>query len=110
MDGGTEIEITMSAGIGKNLTEAEMALKYAKSNKTKKIVIYNESLPIVKEFENNINNYKLVKALTNMAKIFNLSIVAEFVENEKTAEILRKLDIDYFQGYYFSKPKNIEEI
>jgi len=65
---------------------------------------------LIKNIERNENNCKLVKALTNMVKIFDLSIVAEFVENEKIAEILRDLGIDYLQGYYFSKPKNIEEI
>ncbi|ACM93273.1 ggdef family protein [Nautilia profundicola AmH] len=65
---------------------------------------------LIRNIENNANNYKLVKALTNMAKIFNLSVVAEYVENEKIAEMLKELGIEYLQGYFFSKPINLNEL
>jgi len=31
-------------------------------------------------------------------------MVAEFVDNEDIVKILKNLDIDYAQGYYYSQP------
>ena len=39
-----------------------------------------------------------------MAKEFNFQIVAEFVENKEIFEILKELEVNYSQGYYFSEP------
>ena len=39
-----------------------------------------------------------------------IKTVAEYVENEEILRIIKELDIDYGQGYLFSKPKLIEEI
>jgi len=34
----------------------------------------------------------------------NLKILVEFVENEEILKIIRNLDVDYAQGFYFGKP------
>lgn len=36
-------------------------------------------------------------------------VVGEGVEDEKTFELLRDLNVDYIQGYYFSKPLPVDE-
>ena len=40
-----------------------------------------------------------------MAHSLSLKTVAEFVENEEIANELKKLSVDYAQGYFFSKPE-----
>ncbi|WP_180754018.1 putative bifunctional diguanylate cyclase/phosphodiesterase [Persephonella hydrogeniphila] len=45
-----------------------------------------------------------VKSLINLGKGMNLKILAEFVENEEILKIVKELDIDYAQGFYFGKP------
>lgn len=43
----------------------------------------------------------------NMAKLLqklSIEVVAEFVENRETAEILRRAGIRYGQGYYLGMP------
>lgn len=45
-----------------------------------------------------------VKALNEMAHGLGKQTVAEFVENEKILETLKKYDVDYAQGYYIGKP------
>jgi EAL domain-containing protein (putative c-di-GMP-specific phosphodiesterase class I) len=35
--------------------------------------------------------------------------VAEWVENEETAGILREIGIDYAQGYFFGRPGTIRQ-
>ena len=45
-----------------------------------------------------------MKATVNMIKELGLKIVAEGVETEEQVEGIKKLGIDYIQGFYFSKP------
>ena len=35
----------------------------------------------------------------------NLKVVAEGVETKEQFELLKSIDCDYFQGYYFAKPQ-----
>jgi diguanylate cyclase (GGDEF)-like protein len=46
----------------------------------------------------------IVQGLQRIAEELNLITIAEFVENESTANITRDLGINWAQGYYFSKP------
>lgn len=50
------------------------------------------------------NSYKTVESIIHFAKALHLSVVAEFVENEATAEALKRMGVQYAQGYYFGKP------
>lgn len=54
--------------------------------------------------------YLLLESIVSFAKKLDIKIVAEFVENEKIFEELKSLDIDFYQGYYFDKPKPLEII
>ena len=47
----------------------------------------------------------VVKTINSMAHSLSLKTVAEFVENEEIAKELKKLSVDYAQGYFFSKPE-----
>jgi len=50
------------------------------------------------------NSFYVVESIVSFAKKMNIKTVAEFVENEEIFNILKKIGVDYFQGYYFSKP------
>lgn len=55
----------------------------------------------------------LVQAIMAMAKALGLSVVAEGVETERQLQILRDVDCDFVQGYYYSKPlsyQNFEQL
>lgn len=43
-----------------------------------------------------------------MAKLKNMEIVAEFVENEEIALKLAEMGIDWLQGYHIGKPVPVE--
>lgn len=45
-----------------------------------------------------------VKALVDVARGMGIRTIAEFVENAATVEILRRLGVDYVQGYYVGRP------
>ncbi len=49
-------------------------------------------------------NLNIVALIIDLAHRFDLTVVAEGVEDRETLEILQGLDCDLVQGYYFSKP------
>ncbi|SFP95760.1 PAS domain S-box-containing protein/diguanylate cyclase (GGDEF) domain-containing protein [Hydrogenimonas thermophila] len=54
-------------------------------------------------------NVEIVKMIIDTAKVFDLKVVAEGVENEKILKYLDSCGCDYYQGYYFSKPITVDE-
>lgn len=55
-------------------------------------------------------DYKIVYNIKNIAHLLNMQIVIEGVETEKQFEVLNDIGCDYFQGYYFSKPVELDEV
>lgn len=52
----------------------------------------------------------LVKAIVEVARGLGKKTIAEFVENEETAHLLREYGVDYSQGYHIGRPGPILEI
>nr|MCU0570755.1 EAL domain-containing protein [Oculatellaceae cyanobacterium Prado106] len=50
------------------------------------------------------NDKAIVAAIVAMAKVLNLKLVAEGVENKMQENLLRSLGCEEVQGYFFSKP------
>jgi len=51
---------------------------------------------------------EMVKTMTEIGRITQSKVVAEQVEDEATVTLLSSLDIDYIQGFHFSKPMPFE--
>ncbi|WP_421847859.1 putative bifunctional diguanylate cyclase/phosphodiesterase [Marinomonas sp.] len=51
----------------------------------------------------------IITAVLHIANELNYQVVAEGVETEEQAKILRDLNVDYLQGYYFSRPMESEQ-
>ena len=47
---------------------------------------------------------KMVEVVLEIAKILNVKVVAEGVEEEAQYKLLKEMNCDIIQGYYFSKP------
>jgi len=47
---------------------------------------------------------QIVKGINDIAKDLNLTTVAEYIEDEDTADILCDLGIDWGQGFLFGRP------
>ncbi|MBS4957106.1 MAG: EAL domain-containing protein [Clostridium sp.] len=69
-------------------------------------------LKIDKIFIDNCSDidYKIVNNVKNIAHLLNMKTVVEGVETEKQFNILKELGCDYFQGYYFAKPMELDEL
>ena len=50
------------------------------------------------------DNKMLVSALVAIARQFDMTVIAEHVENAAEARVLRSLEVDGFQGYLFGRP------
>jgi PAS domain S-box-containing protein len=51
-----------------------------------------------------------LKAVNRVAKTIGIKTVAELVEDQATIEVLRKLGVDYAQGFGISQPSPLSEI
>ncbi|MCP4445678.1 MAG: EAL domain-containing protein [Myxococcales bacterium] len=60
--------------------------------------------------EHDANNCALVEAIVRIGNDLGLTIVAEGVETQQQAEILRELGANELQGFFFSRPVPPEEI
>ncbi|HEX4940718.1 MAG TPA: EAL domain-containing protein, partial [Candidatus Kapabacteria bacterium] len=52
----------------------------------------------------------LVRAIVEVARVFGLMTVAEFVENEAIVDMLAELGVDYAQGYHIAEPRFFDRI
>lgn len=59
---------------------------------------------LIKQIHKDKNSYRIVKLVNNFAQESGIKTVAEFVENDDIYEVLKILEVDYAQGYYFGKP------
>ncbi|ALR77567.1 EAL domain-containing protein [[Enterobacter] lignolyticus] len=52
----------------------------------------------------------IVKSICEMARVKNLTLVAEFVETDAQRALLYQLGVDYLQGYLLGKPRPLAEL
>lgn len=52
----------------------------------------------------------IVDAIIQMAHRLNMKVVAEGAESEQQVDLLREMDCDYIQGFYYSKPLPMKEL
>ncbi len=80
---------------------------------------YLQTLPVdylkiagafLRHIESDPVEYAMVEAINRVGHVMRLKTVAEGVENFETLETLRKLGVDYAQGYAISKPEPLEDL
>ncbi len=59
----------------------------------------------VRDLPTNQDNQLFVRTLISLAKGIGLKTVAEWVETEEEAELLRNEGVDYLQGWHYGKPE-----
>ena len=72
-----------------------------------------DNLKIDKTFVLNLfkdRNKEIVKLSIDIAKVYDIDVVAEGVEDEKSLEYIKKHGCKFYQGYYFSKALPAKEI
>jgi diguanylate cyclase (GGDEF)-like protein len=59
---------------------------------------------LIKNIDKDKASYIIVKSIVNYAKELNIKTIAEYIHSKEVFEICKSLGIDYFQGFYISKP------
>ncbi len=58
---------------------------------------------------NDFKSKRILSSVVSMAKWLRLKVIAEGVETEEQFDFLKRIQCDYIQGYYFSKPMPVSE-
>ena len=92
--------------LGINFSMDDFGTGYSSLSYIRKLPI--DEIKIDRHFINDLSQYKnaeeMVKTILNIAKIFNLSVVAEGVETEEQKNFLIKHGCKVFQGFLYSEP------
>lgn len=64
----------------------------------------------IRNLADNSDDQILVNALCSVARGFGKKITAEFVENKEIFILIKKMEIDFAQGYYVGKPAESNEM
>lgn len=63
----------------------------------------------VEEILTNQSDHSIVKAIATMAKTMDMKTIAEFVQCDKSMEVLSELGVDFVQGYGIEMPKPLSD-
>ncbi len=64
----------------------------------------------VRDLLTDVRSQATVRAIVELAKGLGIETVAEYVESHEIARALRRLGVDYAQGYAYGKPQPLAEI
>ncbi|MEM7026709.1 MAG: EAL domain-containing protein [Pseudomonadota bacterium] len=64
----------------------------------------------VKDITKDKIDLAMVKSMKDISDVMNMQTIAEFVENDEILQLLKKIGVDYVQGYGIAKPKPLVEI
>ncbi len=77
------------------------SLSYLKNFKVNKLKIDQS---FIRDFLDDNNDKAIVQAIINLANTFNLKVQAEGVETKEHVQLLRHLNCNLVQGYFYNKP------
>jgi EAL domain-containing protein (putative c-di-GMP-specific phosphodiesterase class I) len=61
----------------------------------------------VKDMSTDPIDRAMVEAITRVAHVMQIRAIAEWVEDEPTLQLLKAMGVDFAQGYYLGKPKEV---
>ncbi|GBE47804.1 phytochrome-like protein cph2 [bacterium BMS3Bbin12] len=121
-------EITETAGIA-SLSDASDFINVIKSTGCKfslddfgsgmSSYAYLKNLPVdflkidgafVRDLAENTSDFAVVKSMCEVGHFMEKAVIAEFVQSERSIELLRGLGVDYAQGYAVERPHRLEEL
>ena len=62
---------------------------------------------LIQKIDTDMEAYILVESIINLAHKLNIKIICEFVSTQTIFKLLKNLNVDQFQGYYFHQPEEI---
>lgn len=83
------------------------SLYYLKNLPVDRIKIAKE---MIDNIESDIYSHSIAQMVINIAKTKDIRVIAEGVETKEQWEILKNLECDEIQGYYFSRPLTEDDV
>ncbi len=59
---------------------------------------------LIKDIDKNRDSWAIVRSIVQFAHTLGIKVIAEFVHSKEVLSILKELDVDEFQGFYFYEP------
>lgn len=63
---------------------------------------------LISNIDRDIHAQIMVETIVGLAKKLNIDTIAEFVSSQEILNVVKRLNVDYAQGYYTGKPESIE--
>ena len=64
----------------------------------------------IKDMINNPCDFAVVKSICEIGQFMGKKVIAEFVESDEILEILRKIGVNYGQGYGIERPRMLKDL
>jgi EAL domain-containing protein (putative c-di-GMP-specific phosphodiesterase class I) len=64
----------------------------------------------VKDIVDDPIDHAMVKSINEIAHVMGMQTIAEFVENDEIKGMLRKIGVDYAQGYGIGRPQVFDKL
>jgi len=64
----------------------------------------------VRHLAHDTTDQLVIEAVVNIARALGTRTVAEFVGDEETVDLLRRLGVDYGQGYHLGRPVPVGDV
>ncbi|WP_430460584.1 EAL domain-containing protein [Thalassolituus sp. LLYu03] len=108
MSGTTEVthQVQQLRSMGVEFAIDDFGTGYSSLSKLKSmpVSVIKVDQSFVRDINDDVNDYEIVRAIILMAKSLGLIVVAEGVEHEEQVDTLRRIGCDWLQGYYFARP------
>ncbi|MDM7272908.1 MAG: EAL domain-containing protein [Sulfurihydrogenibium azorense] len=59
---------------------------------------------LISYIDKDVDDQVIIESIIKIARHKNIKVLAEMVEEKEEYETLKRLGVDYLQGYYFGKP------
>ena len=94
--------------LGFSLSMDDFGVEYSNFSQLKSLDIDHVKIDgiFIKDITTNKNSLYITESILLYTKHINVKTIAEFVHSKEIFEEVKKLGIDYAQGYYFGKPES----
>ncbi|PHS65421.1 MAG: hypothetical protein COB09_06580 [Thalassobium sp.] len=112
MSGTTEVsqQVCELRAMGVDFAIDDFGTGYSSLSKIKSmpVTVLKIDQSFVRDINDDVNDYEIVRAIVLMAKSLGLTVVAEGVENKEQESTLHRLGCEWVQGYYYAMPMDGE--
>ena len=113
MSGTTEVsqQIEQLRALGVEFAIDDFGTGYSSLSKLKSmpVSVLKIDQSFVRDINDDINDFEIVRAIVAMASSLGLTVVAEGVETAAHESTLQELGCEWMQGYYYAKPMAADE-